>query len=126
MFKKLKEFKEIIAVVVYLGALVGLNISSVNHYVCEYIIYAVLFLLFIDYMIYTVNSKSSNNRYNDIRCDVFKKEVRDLISKLKNIDKISYQHTIDYIYELEERRKMLGINSKYQAMLEELMSRIEF
>ena len=137
MLKTIKDFKEFIATTIAILTMIGFNLDEAKEYMYMYNVHIILLVLGMDYMIYKLVSIMINKKVNKVdlelkdfikqaRIDGTKKEIRQLMEKTSKFKVIDNQHTIKYVYELDNRRKHLDFNSEYQDMCEFMLDKISF
>lgn len=92
------------------------------------IFFVVMMMLFLHYLqnrdiktlkkeFYCHMEKAEKNR--------LKGQVKQLAKELEDVEEITFEHTINYIYDCEKRRIELKLNSFTEATLKDLVSRIK-
>ncbi|UTJ05382.1 hypothetical protein [Arcobacter roscoffensis] len=128
----LKDFQGLLVLLGVSGTIAVNNIQSVVALAQDYSVHILVGLLIIVYVSEKRNKKKIdelkdclNDSILEAARDNLRANVKQLAKELAGVKVIDKEHSIAYIYKLEERRKKLKVNSFTQDTLRELISRIK-
>lgn len=119
-----------------LGVSVPVALTYIEDTASQYIysnpLLAIFFMFVMMLFLHFLQNKDIKNLKKEVQCHMenaeknrLKGQVKQLAKELEDVPEITFEHTINYIYDCEERRVALGLNSFTEATLQDLISRIK-
>lgn len=136
-FRNTVEFiKDIRYIITFFGLTGTFALSDLDNFINTYmltynlhIFILMLFSLCIFFIIINKRINRLDKKFDEhmekAAKDRLKGQVKQLAKDLEKVKCITFEHTIKYIYDLEERRIELKLNSFTEATLKDLISRIK-
>jgi hypothetical protein len=128
----LKDFQYLIGFLGLTSLFTIANLKITLGYILVYNLHILLVSLVVPYIFFKISKTEDKKIYEKIEHitleyakDQLKENVRQLAISLKDVKVITRVHTIKRIYDIEKRRKELGINSYTEETMAQLIERID-
>jgi hypothetical protein len=128
----LKDFQYLIGFLGLTSLFTIANLKITLGYILVYNLHILLVSLVVPYIFFKISKIEDKKIYEKIEHitleyakDQLKENVRQLAISLKDVKVITRVHTIKRIYDIEKRRKELGINSYTEETMAQLIERID-
>lgn len=121
----IKEIRLLIAFIIAAGGTSFFNWELVMDYVYTYNAHIILGNIFIFYIHHFLSNKRHKKTEIELKKSQIKEEINRAYRDYKDVEVIDFESSIKYIYDLNERKKELGVNSYTDEMMKVLLDKIQ-